>query len=58
MKPNTEEVNSNMALPRELWLWLEEAALARARMTNGRKPTKKQLVREALDLLRAQAPRT
>jgi len=58
MNPKTnDEVNTNLGLPRGLWLWLDELALSRARATGGKKPPKKALVREALNLLRANEAR-
>lgn len=53
-----DEVNTNLGLPRGLWLWLDELAVARARASGGKKPPKKALVREAIDLLRAAEART
>ncbi len=53
MKTVDGEVNMNLGIPWEYWLWMEEHAISRAR-ENGKKPAKKVLVREALDLLRAQ----
>lgn len=54
----TDEVNTNLGVPRALWLWLDELAIHRARTSGGKKPAKKVLVREALDLLRAREART
>ena len=48
-----DEINTNLGLPRGLWLWLDELAVARARASGGKKPPKKALVLEAINLLRA-----
>lgn len=53
-----DEINTNLGLPRGQWLWLDELAVARARATGGKKPPKKALVREAIDLLRAAEAQT